>query len=249
MVFLQTPVRDPGLEVEFDSEWQLSYDLTNRSRIRGLGDLGFSFLNTSDVQPVSGAGYVGAALLALRTVGVSNIYVVWTGGTVEPNNRLYGVRLQYRVGTNGVFKDLVDEHAAPVQYLRTNAGHAAILGPSRLPGEAENQRVVQLLWRYFYIPSGATGQRAELRVDDIVVASQNQPGPLVLKSLVMLPGNRLRAEWEGPRATVCIVMGSQDLDHWEREQLAATDPSGRLVLEQNLPPDQALRFYRIAPYP
>ena len=81
-----------------DSLWTLPYNLTSRSRINGLGTNGFAFINTGNPQASAGAGYVGAAVLALDTLGKENIRVAWTGGTVVTNERVYGIRLQYRVG-------------------------------------------------------------------------------------------------------------------------------------------------------
>ena len=95
MVFLQTAAPDPGLFAEPNAFWTLPYDRTNRSRITGLGDAGFAFLNTSDPQP-DGGGYLGAAVLGLNASAAQNIFVSWRGGTVTPNERVCAVRLQYR---------------------------------------------------------------------------------------------------------------------------------------------------------
>ncbi|NLK40450.1 MAG: hypothetical protein GX298_00150, partial [Planctomycetes bacterium] len=46
-----------------------------------------------------------------------------------------------------------------------------ILGPIALPAEALEQPYVQLLWRYYHV-DGDSGARAQLRLDDIVVAGQ-----------------------------------------------------------------------------
>ncbi|MCX8107931.1 MAG: CotH kinase family protein, partial [Verrucomicrobiae bacterium] len=73
MIFYQTSQKDPGLEVPMENEWTLPYNRDSRSRIRGLGEMGFSFVNTSDPQPEAGAGFVGAAVLAVRTTGLTNI--------------------------------------------------------------------------------------------------------------------------------------------------------------------------------
>src|SRR3989442_7423977 len=107
MVFVQIAAADPGLSVEPDTFWTLPYDRTNRSRINGLGDSGFAFLNTSDPQP-DGGGYLGAAVLALKTVRARTILVSWRGGTVMTNERIYAIRLPYRVGVTNSFADMVD---------------------------------------------------------------------------------------------------------------------------------------------
>lgn len=171
MMFFQTATPDPALEVEMDSVWTLPYNLTSRSRINGMGTNGFAFINTDNPQAIEGAGYLGAAVLALNTLGETNIQVRWTGGTVLPNTRVYAIRLQYRVGNDGAFIDVQDAQGNPVQYTRnTQAGHSAVLGPVTLPVAANNQPRIELRWKYHYL-SGASGARAQLRVNNILVTS------------------------------------------------------------------------------
>lgn len=171
MVFYQTTVRDPGLLVEMDSVWTLPYNLDSRSRINGLGDDGFAFLNTSNPQNTPGAGYVGAAVLSLNTHGRRQVDVTWTGGTVTPNLRVYGLRLQYRLGSEGPFSDVLDANGNPVEYLRHSvAGHQQVIGPMRLPASLDDQPRVELRWKYYYV-SGASGARAQLQVANIRVTS------------------------------------------------------------------------------
>ncbi|MGD9613621.1 MAG: hypothetical protein AB7V22_12060, partial [Kiritimatiellia bacterium] len=60
----------------------------------------------------------------------------------------------------------------PVEYLRNALhGHVRTHGPVLLPAEAHGQEYVQLLWRYYWI-SGASGSRAQLRLDDLSVANR-----------------------------------------------------------------------------
>jgi hypothetical protein len=161
---------DPGLATEMDSLWKLPYNLTSRSRITGLGSNGFAFINTDNPQTNIGAGFVGAAVLGLNTLGVSNIQVSWAAGTVTPNTMVYGIRLQYSVGTNGIFTDVLDAQNNPVEYLRNSvAGHSTNIGPITLPVAAINQPYVLLRWKYYWI-SGTSGSRAQLRVGNIRVA-------------------------------------------------------------------------------
>lgn len=172
MRFQQTALRDPALEVEMDSIWTLPYNRTSRSRINGHGALGIAFLNTSDPQEEPGAGYLGAAVLTLKTLGRRNVRVTWTGSTVQPNERVYAVRLQYRPAHQGTWRDVLDPLGRPVEYRRNaTTGHSAVLGPTLLSPETANQPVIQLRWKYYFIETGASGARAQLRVDDIIVDS------------------------------------------------------------------------------
>jgi hypothetical protein len=181
MRFFQTDQPDPGLATPMDLPWTLPFNLTDRSRINGLGLPGIGFINTGSTQLTPGAGYVGAAVLALDTRGTQDIRVRWTGGTVAPNDRDYGIRLQYRVGNVTAFLDVPGPGGAPVEYLRSpNAGHSTVLGPVSLPAAADNQPLVELRWKYYH-RSGDSGPRAQLRLDEIQVSA----GPVVAESLAV----------------------------------------------------------------
>jgi hypothetical protein len=76
------------------------------------------------------------------------------------------------VGHSGPFIDVLDALNQPVEYLRnTNAGHTVQLPTVALPPEALEQEYVQVAWRY-YLVSGSSGARAQLRLDDLQVARQ-----------------------------------------------------------------------------
>lgn len=145
------------------------YRLSARTRINGLGEDGIAFINTGRGRDL------GGALLALDTRNVTDAPVGWLAGTVLANSRIYAMRLQYRVGTSGEFIDVLDEFNNPVVYVRHPAdGHTQPMDPVLLPAAAMDEEYVQLLWRYYWTdPAGATGPRAQLRLDDIVVANSD----------------------------------------------------------------------------
>ncbi len=185
MLFLQSEVDDPDLEAELTRayhipEWDAAeaadalfpYNATSRSRIQGLGARGIAFINTGRGRDL------GSALLALDTTGQSDIYVTWTGGTELANNRVYSLRLEYRLGLEGDWNPVTDGDAVPVEYMRASDGHSTVIGPVRLPVTAENRSDLQLQWRYYYV-SGDSGPRAMLRLDDITVqVGSETPTPL-----------------------------------------------------------------------
>ncbi len=181
MRFFQTDLLDPALSTPMDSPWTLPFNLTTNSRINGLGLSGIGFINTGSPQATPGAGFVGAAVLALDTRGTQDIRVRWTGGTVLPNTRDCGIRLQYRIGNATAFLDVPGAGGAPVEYLRNaTAGHSTELGPVSLPAAADNQPLVELRWKY-YFRSGTSGSRPQLRLDEIQVTA----GPVVAESLAI----------------------------------------------------------------
>ncbi len=176
MLFLQSAQNDPALGTPLEYAYRIPladasapadadfpYAASSRTRLNGLGTNGVAFINTGRGRDL------GGALLALDTRGVSNAPVSWLGGTVLTNVRVYAIRLQYRVGTTNAFADVLDSESQPVEYLRNAAnGHEQTLGPVQLPAAALDQAYVQLLWRY-YLVSGSSGSRAQLRLDEIGV--------------------------------------------------------------------------------
>lgn len=167
MRFHRGPSQDPGLTAEPNADYVDAYNSTSGSRMNGLDSDGFSWRN------IGTNGNLGAAVLALNTSGLSNIYVSWTGGTVaiDATTREYRIRLQYRVGVSGPFTDV----PGPVEYVATApAGHSQDFGPTLLPAAVNNQPVVHVRWKYYYVSGSNT--RPQLRVDNILVQSGQLPG-------------------------------------------------------------------------
>ncbi|MFT4032626.1 MAG: CotH kinase family protein [Siphonobacter sp.] len=155
---------EPPLSATIADTLKTAYNLTSGSRINGLTDQGLAFLNTGS------NNRIGGALLALRTIGLNQAYVQWTAGTLTPNNREYRIRLRYRIGDSGDFQDLLDDSNNPIEYTRNaTAGHSQTFGPTALPATLLNKPYIQLLWQYYYVASSASGARAQLRLDDIII--------------------------------------------------------------------------------
>ena len=223
MVFLQTAAPDPGLFAEPNAFWTLPYDRTNRSRITGLGDAGFAFLNTSDPQP-DGGGYLGAAVLGLNASAAQNIFVRWRGGTVTPNERVCAVRLQYRVGATNAWRDVLDTFGQPVEYVRNSvAGHSQSFGPAQLAAEVNGRPYVQLRWKYYYV-SGATGPRAQLRVHDILVTAAGAAP--VFTRIEPLADGSVRIQVSGFPNRQYDIESSTNLAAWATSRTIAADAGG-----------------------
>jgi hypothetical protein len=82
----------------------------------------------------SGSNAAGAVVVAVNTIGKTNIKVDWTARTIlQQNTRDNSLALQYRIGTSGNFTDLGD--AAQVY---TSAGKTAdgSIGNLQVPQEA-----------------------------------------------------------------------------------------------------------------
>jgi hypothetical protein len=247
MIFLQTATNaspDPGLLTEFTNLWVLPYDRTSRSRISGLSEEGLAFLNTSDPQ-ADGGGYLGAAVLALKTTGLTNVYIVWRGGTVTPNSRHYALRLQYRLGQTEAWTDLLDLAGQPVEYPRhATAGHSALLGPVPLPASACNQPYVQLRWKYYW-QTGDSGPRDQLRLDDITIYEAPTGPPPRLERLQLTGGPTLSVGFYSlPQATFSLL-ASSNLTHWTLLQMITANANGRLEFNLPLTERQPAGYYRL----
>lgn len=176
MLFLQTDFEDPGVDAELlfpyfiphddyndDDEATIGfpYNNTRRTRINGLGVGGISFINTGRERDL------GGALLALNTTGQTNVKVSFLAGTMLQNERVYALRLQYRIGVEGPFQDLMYNDQV-VEYTATLDGDMVSFENIGLPSHLLNHEYVQLLWRYYH-QSGDSGPRAMLRLDDVMV--------------------------------------------------------------------------------
>jgi hypothetical protein len=180
MAFVYMDEADPGLDSQIEDFTNGVYNLDSRTRINGLGDDGFAFINTSneDGNPGYPGVRLGGAILALNTLGRKDIDVEWEGKTILPNSRVYNIRLQYRIGDEGLFKDVLDQGGNPVEYLRNpDEGHTQQLSPVRLPAEVDNKVYIQLLWRYYYTGvelDPESGQRSQLAVSRIIAAATGE---------------------------------------------------------------------------
>jgi hypothetical protein len=174
MLFLQSDISDPGLNADLLYPYYITaddyheddqatvgfpYNNTRRTRINGLGAGGVSFINTGRDRDL------GGAMVAINTQGINNMIISFLAGTMLRNERLYAIRLQYRVGTEGNFMNLM-HNGQIVEYLTSADGHMFTYENIELPQELINHEYVQLLWRYYHV-DGESGSRPQLRLDDI----------------------------------------------------------------------------------
>ncbi len=173
MHFVTMNQADPTLAATFTLADTVkgAYNLSSSTRINGLGADGLAFINTSGTNTGYIATSLGGVLLALRTIGLTQASVQWTGGTVTSNSRQYAIRLRYRVGNAGSFQDVLNSNGQPVEYVRNdNDGHSQVIGPVALPPALLNAPYVQLLWQYYYTGPETSGPRDQLRIDNIVIS-------------------------------------------------------------------------------
>ncbi|GAB4024697.1 hypothetical protein GCM10028773_47960 [Spirosoma koreense] len=180
MVYATASASPGSATVTASGDYGCAYNLSSRSRILGRNDLGVSFINTSSGQnatcSAAGSTYPLGAVLALNTSNRSSIAVSWTAGTITPgdgngtaaNPRVWGLQLQYRIGTTGAFTNL----AGGLYTSSTTAGSAQNFSSLALPSVLNNLPVVQLRWVYYEMAPGNGGTRPEIRLDEVNVTSQ-----------------------------------------------------------------------------
>lgn len=183
-----------GLSFEPNSDWDTVYNRTSGARVNGRGTLGFSFINTSS-SPYAPPRYLGGAVVSINTTNRVNIKVDWTGMTIASTLtgfRNYAIILQYRVGNTGAWSIATGSGGVTdtIQYKSTNpnTGHTQTMPTFTLPAACENQAEVQLRWRYYQWSAATTGNRPELGVDDITIASDISTGiPVQLGIASLIP--------------------------------------------------------------
>lgn len=167
MVFHRMSENDPSLNAIDVSDYADAYNATSGTRINGLGAEGLSLINTGT------AGNLGTVVVGLNTLGRNNINVnflasMMTQGTGNPTPRDYGLRLQYRVGS-----DSWTDFPESVEYVTTGLTNGNIQNFTDivLPEACNNQPAVYLRWFYYQIAANSGGSRPRIRVDNISVTS------------------------------------------------------------------------------
>ncbi|PYJ80939.1 MAG: hypothetical protein DME22_22685, partial [Verrucomicrobia bacterium] len=100
-------------------------------------------------------------------------------------------------------------------------GHSQTLGPVQLPGEVNHQSYVQLRWRYYYL-TGASGPRAELSVDDILVSA----GVPAFTYVQPRPDGSVQFQIRGYPNRQYVIEASTNLAAWFALQTIAADTNG-----------------------
>jgi hypothetical protein len=168
MVFHTATGADPGPAANFNANYAGAYNLSSNSRINGLNNNGIEFRNTGTAN-VNG-GFMGTALLGLNTINRNNIEVSWLAGTQFVGARDYRLTLEYRIG-GGAWQSIPNS-----TYQHDTLGNTQNFGPITLPADCDNQTQVFLRWKYYQELGSPTGTRPGLRLNNILVNSQNLSG-------------------------------------------------------------------------
>ena len=157
-------------------DFNCAYNITSGARINGLGTGGLAFINTGSTQ--CNCNFVGAAVLALNTVGRAQIGVTWTSSVNSAGSRPYALRLQYRLNTTGPWLEVLS-NGVPTEYvapLNTSGVATQRTISATLPTICENQPLVQLRWVYYQAPVFSSGSRQGITFDQLTVSSNSTTG-------------------------------------------------------------------------
>ena len=181
MAFVYFNNTDPDIFANIEGFTDGAYNLSSRTRIKGLDKKGIGFINTGKKKGNPGfpGKKLGGAILYLNTENVGQAFVQFTGGTIKPGSREYSIRLQYRIGDNGNWHDLLDENDNPIEYKRQSSmDHSEIIGPHPLPTQLLGRECIQLMWRYYHTGTknnNSNGARDFLRLDNIFISKGKMP--------------------------------------------------------------------------
>lgn len=187
------------------------YQNSYLTRINGLGDDGIALIN-------SGQGRdLGGVLLAIDTREVSFADISWLASTIHENDRTYAVRLQYRTDITAPFSNLLSDNL-PIEYTSTNVGNMAEFEEIPLQSHLLGIEYMQLLWKYYFV-EGNTGERAQIRLDDIII-----------KDITFVP------EIEEEEIKIFSSGGTVFISSTEKfdGSLSVFDISGRIAVMRNL---------------
>lgn len=162
MVFWQTKVKDARIDDSLDSDWILPYNLSSKSRINGLNQDGFVFVNTSLAND-SGA-FNGAAVIGLNTIDCYNIRINWKCFINIPGEREYSIELLYKTDSD---RDFIRTYQI---FRSSNPDSMYQLISFMLPDSLNNKSKVLLCWRYYYSGIDDAGSRPQLGLDEIHIS-------------------------------------------------------------------------------
>ena len=180
-------IADPDLSTVFVSDWNCLYNLTTRARFTGEETNGIGFVNTgnsqftglcdgSDPTQVSGTvienGKAGAVVLALNTTNISangSVNINWTGRTILKNVRIYGLRMQYKVGNGGGNPNAGWTEFAQTQEYLSGEDATSQTFLTVLPAACLAQALVQVRWVYYFV--SGIGTRPSMALDDVSLTS------------------------------------------------------------------------------
>ncbi len=174
---------DPDMQSEPIGDWLCAYNIDSRSRFVGLGSSCIGMINSGNEQDDTVrcgngkalGGRVGAVVLAINTLEMTDIELSWKIRMIESGNgypepRVYKIMVQYRVGNNGEWSDF--PASAVYSSIGKNNGDVQEFTVV-LPESLENQEYVQLRWKYYQESSNDGGTRPFLALDDVKVLGAN----------------------------------------------------------------------------
>jgi hypothetical protein len=165
-VFMDT--EDPVIDSEIAGFTGGSYNKSSKTRVSGLGNDGFSIINTGSGNTGYPAKRLGGFLLAVSLDGHEDVRLSFKIKTIKANARKYGIALKYRVGDKLPFEYFKNSQGERVQYIGESVdGDETVFTDLKINESVKNADYIQLFWQYFFTGAETSGPRDELAIDDI----------------------------------------------------------------------------------
>lgn len=159
---------DPQITTKVEGFTSGSYDNISKTRVSGLGEDGFSIINTGSGNTGFPEKSLGGFLLSVNPKSQNEIRLAFRVSTIKANDRKYGIILKYRIGDKLPFQDFKDEEGERVLYYGSEIDNdEKVFKDLKIEESLKEADYIQLFWQYFYTEIGSSGPRDELRIDDI----------------------------------------------------------------------------------
>jgi hypothetical protein len=171
--FVYMEDEEPGINSEIASLTNGSFNNTKRTRVSGLNDNGFSFINTTNGNDGYPAGKLGGFLISLNMNNMDSVTLSFKVKTLKANPRKYGIALKYRIGDKLAFEPFKDKLGNEIVYYASDVENdEGIFQDLLLKPSLKDKQYFQLFWQYFYTGQGDDGARDEISIDDITIKSR-----------------------------------------------------------------------------
>ncbi|MFT4735209.1 MAG: hypothetical protein ACI9K1_002169 [Arcticibacterium sp.] len=159
---------DPQITTKVEGFTSGSYDNISKTRVSGLGEDGFSIIDTGSRNTGLPAKSLGGFLLSVNPKSQNEIRLAFRVSTIKANDRKYGIALKYRVGDKLPFEYFKNSQGERVQYIGESVdGDETVFTDLKINESVKNADYIQLFWQYFFTGAETSGPRDELAIDDI----------------------------------------------------------------------------------
>ena len=111
-------------------------------------------------------------ILSISTINQDNIRVNYQAFTAKGSNALWAARLQYRIGENGIWKDVPDRNQRAIEFVSAKRANSQVFRVT-LPEECNNKELVQVYWKIYRLKG--KGANPDIGIRNVELLSDNDP--------------------------------------------------------------------------